>query len=103
MFKSSTQAQPEEFDAAIVTNSVLVIALSNIGKGYEWKVLDNLSNCSSAYSISLVFNIKYSKYGWRYTARETTTKLAIVDMLAYRILVLGHILYSAISGASSTA
>lgn len=37
MFKSSTQAQPEEFDAAIVTNSVLVIALSNIGKGYEWK------------------------------------------------------------------
>lgn len=66
-------------------------------------MLDNLSNCSSAYSISLVFNIKYSKYGWRYTARETTTKLAIVDMLAYRILVLGHILYSAISGASSTA
>lgn len=42
-------------------------------------------------------------YGWQYTARGTTTKLAIAVMLTYCFLVLAHLLYSAISGVSSTA
>lgn len=42
-------------------------------------------------------------YGWTYTIRETTIKLAIAVMLVYCILALAHIIYSAISGVSSTA
>lgn len=42
-------------------------------------------------------------YGWMYTSRETTTKLAIVVMLTYCFLVFAHVIYSAVSGISSTA
>ena len=51
----------------------------------------------------LVFEIKNSVLGWTYTAQETTTKLAITVMLTYCALVLAHIIYSTISGVSSTA
>lgn len=42
-------------------------------------------------------------FGWIYTARDTTTKLAIAVMFTYCVLVLAHVIYSAISGVSSTA
>lgn len=51
----------------------------------------------------LVFEIENSVYGWLYAANETTTILALTVMLAYCALVLGHIIYSAFSGVSSTA
>lgn len=50
-----------------------------------------------------MFEIENSVYGWLYLASETTTKLAVTVMLAYCVLVLGHIIYSTISGVSSTA
>lgn len=51
----------------------------------------------------MVFEMEYSIYGWLYSAHGTTTKLAIATMLAYCALVLGHLIYSAVSGVSSTA
>lgn len=42
-------------------------------------------------------------YGWMYTTRETTTRLSIIVMFTYCILVSAHVLYSLISGISSTA
>lgn len=50
-----------------------------------------------------MFELEHSRYGYLYTADGTTTKLAITVMLAYCALVLGHIIYSTISGISSTA
>lgn len=44
-----------------------------------------------------------SIYGWQYSTQETTTKLAIAVMVTYCVLALAHLLYSAISGVSSTA
>ena len=42
-------------------------------------------------------------WGWKYSARDTTTKLAIAIMFTYCFLALAHLLYSAVSGVSSTA
>ena len=50
-----------------------------------------------------MFEVENSVYGWLYSARGTTTILSITVMLLYCALVLGHIIYSAISGISSTA
>lgn len=50
-----------------------------------------------------MFEIEHSLYGWLYSASGTATKLALTLMLAYCTLVCGHIIYSAISGVSSTA
>lgn len=50
-----------------------------------------------------MFEIENLVWGWKYTAEEATTKLAIAVMFTYCILVLGHVIYSAISGVSSTA
>ena len=50
-----------------------------------------------------MFEIENKVYGWLYTASQTTTKLAIAVMLAYCALVLGHVIYSIVSGVSSTA
>lgn len=50
-----------------------------------------------------MFEIGYSFYGWLYSASGTTTQLSLTLMLAYCTLVFGHIIYSAISGVSSTA
>lgn len=50
-----------------------------------------------------MFEVEYSYYGWLYSGRGTATVLAITVMLAYCVLVLGHIIYSAIFGVSSTA
>lgn len=50
-----------------------------------------------------MFEVENSFFGWQYTARETTTKLAIAVMLAYCALAFAHLIYSAISGVSSTA
>lgn len=50
-----------------------------------------------------MFEVEYSYYGWIYSASGTTTRLAISVMLTYCALVLGHIIYSAKSGVSSTA
>ena len=47
--------------------------------------------------------MEQSFYGWGYTAQATATKLAIAVMMTYCILVFGHIIYSAISGISSSA
>lgn len=51
----------------------------------------------------LVLEMEALDYGWIYTAQDTATKLAITVMLGYCVLVIGHILYSTISGVSSTA
>ena len=50
-----------------------------------------------------MLEIKNYIFGWSYTADGTTTKLSLVVMFTYCILVLAHIIYSAISGVSSTA
>lgn len=50
-----------------------------------------------------MFEIDYAVYGWLYLAHGKTTILAITVMLAYCALVFGHVVYSAISGVSSTA
>ena len=50
-----------------------------------------------------MFEIEYSVYGWLYSARGTTIILSITVMFAYCVLVFGHVIYSAISGVSSTA
>lgn len=50
-----------------------------------------------------MFEIEYWFYGWLYSSSGTTTQLAITVMLAYCVLVFGHIIYSAVSGVSSTA
>lgn len=50
-----------------------------------------------------MFELESLVYGWQYSAREITTKLAIAVMLTYCILVVAHLIYSAISGVSSTA
>ena len=50
-----------------------------------------------------MFELEIFYYGWLYSRRGTTTVLAITVMLAYCILVLGHIIYSAVFGVSSTA
>ena len=50
-----------------------------------------------------MFEVEYSFFGWSYSASGTTTKLAMTVMLAYCTLVLGHIIYSATYGVSSTA
>lgn len=50
-----------------------------------------------------MFEIEEGQYGWLYSGSGTTTRLAVAIMLCYCILVLGHIIYSAIFGVSSTA
>lgn len=50
-----------------------------------------------------MFEMENYVFGWLYNVHETTTKLAIAVMFTFCVLVLAHILYSAISGVSSTA
>ncbi|KAL9116591.1 MAG: hypothetical protein Q9187_006883 [Circinaria calcarea] len=51
----------------------------------------------------LVFTIEHSLDGWSYNIQDTAPKLALVVMLVYCIIASSHILYSLISGISSTA
>ena len=68
------------------------------------KVFQNKSAAKAAVcDTCLVLTIQNSIFGWTYTARETTIKLAICVMLVYCILVTAHIVYSVFSGVSSTA
>ena len=50
-----------------------------------------------------MFTIEHSLDGWSYNIQDTARKLALVVMLVYCIIAFSHILYSLVSGISSTA
>ncbi|MCJ1428719.1 hypothetical protein MMC29_006630 [Sticta canariensis] len=95
--------EPQEYQIAHLLNFLLASALADTGREHDAKIFENRARASKSCENCLVFEIENSMYGWQYAARETTTKLAIAVMLTYSFLVLAHILYSTISGVSSTA
>lgn len=99
----AVSSQPTEYELAWILNVLLAGGLSTTGTEYDAKVFEERAHASKSCKDCLVFEIENSIYGWRYTSQEITTKLAIAVMLTYCILVLAHLIYSAISGVSSTA
>lgn len=100
---SSAENQLEEWQVAGMFTVLISLALSNTGKEADWGVFNDSITAYAKCKTCLVFEIENSVYGWLYSASETTTKLAITVMLAYCVLVLGHIIYSILSGISSSA
>ncbi|MCJ1469537.1 hypothetical protein MMC07_008170 [Pseudocyphellaria aurata] len=93
-----------EFAVAQMLIFLLAIAMTSTGSGqHNWEVFNDLNNATTTCDTCLVFEVEYSYIGWFYSTHGTTTRLALTIMLAYCILVFGHIVYSAISGVSSTA
>ncbi|MCJ1467198.1 hypothetical protein MMC07_005821 [Pseudocyphellaria aurata] len=100
---STVQSPPTEAIAAQLMSVLLAGALSNTGTEYDWAVFDELNNATRSCDNCLVLEIEGGFYGWLYSASGRTTQLALAIMLSYVLLALGHIIYSAISGISSTA
>lgn len=102
-YLSLSKLQLEEARVARMFSILISIALSNTIVQIGAQVFDESNDLHPVCNNCLVFEIENSIYGWLYSASGTTTKLAITVMLAYCVLVLGHIIYSTISGISSTA
>lgn len=68
------------------------------------KALPNItSSATVGCKNCLLFEVDHSLLGWLYNTSGASIKLAIVNMFLYCILVLGHIIYCAVTGISSTA
>lgn len=121
-YLSLATRQLEEGHVARTLADFLCVALSNTNVEAPWQgtyehvfelliisgtnfcpVFNDTNTLHAACDTCLVLEIENSVYGWLYTASETTTILAITVMLAYCLLVLGHIIYYTIFGVSSSA
>ncbi|MCJ1264493.1 hypothetical protein MMC22_004365 [Lobaria immixta] len=100
---SKLQSQPTEANMAQLLNVLLANGISSPGPKHGWGAFGDLKSATRTCDACLMFEIEHSVYGWFYSPHGTTTILAITVMLAYCTLVLGHTIYSAISGISSTA
>ncbi|MCJ1268679.1 hypothetical protein MMC22_008567 [Lobaria immixta] len=100
---SRLHSQPTETNMAQMLSLFLANGMADFGTRYDWTVFSDLKNATKTCDTCLIFEVEFSVHGWFYSAHGTATILATTVMLAYCALVLGHIIYSAISGISSTA
>lgn len=124
----SSLDQAGERDLARMFSIFLTLGLSTTGMGHDWKglylpsirilvhtmkelslttltkALPNITRTATDQCKScLLFEVDHSLLGWLYAPHGASIKLAIANMFLYCILVLGHIIYSAVTGISSTA
>lgn len=124
----SSLDQVGERDFARMFGIFLSLGLSTTGMGHNWKgwylsptrilvhamkefllttlakALPNItSSATDRCKSCLLFEVDHSFLGWLYNTRGASKKLAIFNMFLYCVLVLGHIIYCAVTGISSTA